>query len=172
MLFPLPGGEGQGEGGRKTQIKLIERPSSLNLPLHSQDAPHPACGHLLPIRCGEGKSVGRGWRRTLPVRGRMRENTTHQDNDECEIILAREAPHPCPLPPGEGESYPGLRKIKRLDLPCGLPHRLELQLRFCSDGVWFLFNFNPTNMPRPRRSRIPLVAFWQGGQSSARRERG
>jgi hypothetical protein len=29
-------------------------------PLHSQDAPHPACGHLLPIRCGEGKSDLRG----------------------------------------------------------------------------------------------------------------
>ena len=37
--------------------------------LHSPGAPHPACGHLLPIRCGEGKSDGRGWRRTLPVRG-------------------------------------------------------------------------------------------------------
>jgi len=29
-------------------------------PLHSQDTPHPASGHLLPIRCGEGKSDGRG----------------------------------------------------------------------------------------------------------------
>ncbi len=33
------------------------------------ETPHPACGHLLPIRCGEGKSDGRRWRRTLPDRG-------------------------------------------------------------------------------------------------------
>jgi len=29
-------------------------------PHPSQDTPHPASGHLLPIRCGEGKSAGRG----------------------------------------------------------------------------------------------------------------
>ena len=29
-------------------------------PLHSQGTPHPTFGYLLPIRCGEGKSEGRG----------------------------------------------------------------------------------------------------------------
>ena len=33
---------------------------SLLIPLHSQGTPHPTFGHLLPIRCGEGKSDRRG----------------------------------------------------------------------------------------------------------------
>jgi hypothetical protein len=42
-------------------------------PLHSQDAPHPACGHLLPIKCGEGKSDGRGTTPALASEGKRGE---------------------------------------------------------------------------------------------------
>jgi putative SOS response-associated peptidase YedK len=41
-------------------------------PLHSQGAPHPSAGHLLPIGCGEGKSDGRGTRST-PFRFTMKD---------------------------------------------------------------------------------------------------
>jgi DNA mismatch endonuclease, patch repair protein len=54
------------------KIKMTSTPHpkpSPPAPLHSPGTPHPTYGHLLPIRCGEGKSDGRGWRRTLPVRG-------------------------------------------------------------------------------------------------------
>ena len=68
-------------------------------------APHPACGHLLPIRCGEGKAGKReaalvvyGSPSPRPLSPREREGRPHW------LFTAR--PHPSPAPPREREGMP------------------------------------------------------------------